>query len=36
MPLMMKMAMNPEKTIGPEQRYVIDWDARVAGDPALR
>jgi 2-polyprenyl-6-methoxyphenol hydroxylase-like FAD-dependent oxidoreductase len=36
MPLMMRTAMNPEKTIGPEQRYVIDWDAPVAADPALR
>ncbi|MDW5326707.1 FAD-dependent oxidoreductase [Plantactinospora sp. KLBMP9567] len=36
MPLVMKTAMNPEKTIGPEQRYVIDWDAPVTGDPALR
>lgn len=33
MPLLMKTAMNPEKTIGPEQRYVIDWDA--PADPAL-
>ncbi|GAA0407889.1 FAD-dependent oxidoreductase [Acrocarpospora corrugata] len=29
MPLMMKTVMNPEKTIGPEQRYMIDWDAPV-------
>jgi 2-polyprenyl-6-methoxyphenol hydroxylase-like FAD-dependent oxidoreductase len=36
MPLMMRIAMNPEKTIGPEQRYVIDWDAPVTADPALR
>jgi 2-polyprenyl-6-methoxyphenol hydroxylase-like FAD-dependent oxidoreductase len=36
MPLMMKTAMNPEKTIGPEQRYMIDWDAPVTADPALR
>ena len=36
MPLMMKAAMNPEKTIGPEQRYVIDWDTPVTVDPALR
>ena len=28
----MKIAMNPEKTIGPEQRYVIDWDAPVTAD----
>ncbi|WP_203855968.1 FAD-dependent oxidoreductase [Plantactinospora mayteni] len=36
MPLLMKTAMKPEKTIGPEQRYVIDWDAPVTADPALR
>jgi len=36
MQLMMKTAMNPEKTIGPEQRYVIDWDAPVTAEPALR
>ena len=36
MPLMMKTAMNPEKTIGPEQRYVIDWDAPVTMETALR
>ncbi|MEO3924201.1 FAD-dependent monooxygenase [Micromonosporaceae bacterium B7E4] len=36
MPLLMKTAMNPEKTIGPEQRYVIDWDAPVTAEPALR
>ncbi|SBT46046.1 FAD-dependent monooxygenase [Micromonospora auratinigra] len=29
MPLFVKAAMNPEKTIGPEQRYVIDWDEPV-------
>ncbi|WP_327121639.1 FAD-dependent monooxygenase [Nocardia sp. NBC_01730] len=27
MPLMVKTLMNPEKTMGPEQRYRIDWDA---------
>ncbi|GAA0582868.1 FAD-dependent monooxygenase [Actinomadura livida] len=27
MPLMMKTFLNPEKTLGPEQRYTIDWDA---------
>ncbi|GAA0981372.1 FAD-dependent monooxygenase [Acrocarpospora macrocephala] len=32
MPLLMKTAMKPEKTIGPEQRYVIDWDAPVTAD----
>ena len=36
MPLLMKTAMNPEKTTGPEQRYVIDWDAPVTAEPALR
>jgi 2-polyprenyl-6-methoxyphenol hydroxylase-like FAD-dependent oxidoreductase len=36
MPLLTKTAMKPEKTIGPEQRYVIDWDAPVTADPALR
>ncbi|MEV5413485.1 NAD(P)/FAD-dependent oxidoreductase [Thermopolyspora sp. NPDC052614] len=30
MPLMLKTVMNPEKTLGPEQRYVIDWDAPVS------
>jgi 2-polyprenyl-6-methoxyphenol hydroxylase-like FAD-dependent oxidoreductase len=29
MPLLMKTAMNPERTIAPEQRYVIDWDTPV-------
>ncbi|WP_320065172.1 FAD-dependent monooxygenase [Micromonospora sp. RTGN7] len=29
MPLAMKTFLNPEKTLGPEQRYRIDWDARV-------
>jgi hypothetical protein len=28
MPVMFKM-MNPEKTMGWEQRYTIDWDASV-------
>ena len=36
MPLLMKTAMNPERTTGPEQRYVIDWDAPVTAEPALR
>ncbi|MBM0229979.1 MULTISPECIES: FAD-dependent monooxygenase [Micromonospora] len=36
MPLLMKTAMNPEKTLGPEQRYVIDWDAPVSPVPAAR
>ncbi|MFC6085846.1 FAD-dependent oxidoreductase [Sphaerisporangium aureirubrum] len=35
-PLFMKIAMNPEKTMAQEQRYVIDWDAPVTSDPALR
>ncbi|MCI4062188.1 FAD-dependent monooxygenase [Micromonospora sp. R77] len=30
MPLLVRTAMDPEKTIGAEQRYLIDWDARVA------
>jgi 2-polyprenyl-6-methoxyphenol hydroxylase-like FAD-dependent oxidoreductase len=29
MPIFLKLAMKPEKTIGPEQRYRIDWAARV-------
>lgn len=29
MRLMMKTAMKPERNLGPEQRYRIDWDARV-------
>jgi 2-polyprenyl-6-methoxyphenol hydroxylase-like FAD-dependent oxidoreductase len=28
MPLVMKVAMNPEKMLGPEQRFTIDFDAR--------
>jgi len=36
MPLLMKTAMNPERTIGPEQRYIIDWDTPVTAEPALR
>jgi 2-polyprenyl-6-methoxyphenol hydroxylase-like FAD-dependent oxidoreductase len=32
MPLLMRTAMKPEKTIGPEQRYVIDWDAPATAD----
>lgn len=27
MPLLTRTAMNPERTLGPEQRYVIEWDA---------
>jgi len=33
MPLFFKL-MNFEKTIGPEQRYAIDWDERVTVPPA--
>ncbi|MGV9613144.1 FAD-dependent oxidoreductase [Nocardia xishanensis] len=29
MPLMVKTVMNPEKTVGAERRYRIDWDAQV-------
>jgi 2-polyprenyl-6-methoxyphenol hydroxylase-like FAD-dependent oxidoreductase len=36
MPLLMRTAMNPEKTIGPEQRYVIDWHAPATADPSPR
>ncbi|WP_433337669.1 FAD-dependent monooxygenase [Spirillospora sp. CA-294931] len=27
MPLMLRTFLNPERTLGPEQRYRIDWDA---------
>ncbi|WP_049574221.1 FAD-dependent oxidoreductase [Nonomuraea sp. SBT364] len=30
MPLAMRTVMAPERAVGPEQRYVIDWDAPVA------
>jgi 2-polyprenyl-6-methoxyphenol hydroxylase-like FAD-dependent oxidoreductase len=30
MPLVTRVAMNPEKMLGPEQRYTIDFDAPVA------
>ncbi|MCL2516908.1 MAG: FAD-dependent monooxygenase [Microbacteriaceae bacterium] len=30
MPLIIKAAMDPEKTFGPDLRYRIDWDERVA------
>ncbi|TDC95719.1 FAD-dependent monooxygenase [Actinomadura sp. 7K507] len=30
MPVMMRTVLNPEKTLGPEQRHKIDWDAPVA------
>lgn len=36
MPLLVKTAMNPEKTVGPEQRYVIDWDAPVTSELVSR
>ncbi|MEV4813444.1 FAD-dependent oxidoreductase [Micromonospora avicenniae] len=36
MPLLMRTAMNPERTLGQEQRHVIDWDAPVTTEPALR
>jgi 2-polyprenyl-6-methoxyphenol hydroxylase-like FAD-dependent oxidoreductase len=36
MPLVTKVAMNPEKMLGPEQRYAIDFDAPVAPVPARR
>ncbi|MFG1898379.1 FAD-dependent monooxygenase [Micromonospora zamorensis] len=36
MPLLVRTAMDPEKTIAHEQRYVIDWDAPVTAEPALR
>jgi 2-polyprenyl-6-methoxyphenol hydroxylase-like FAD-dependent oxidoreductase len=40
MPILMRLfiavAMKPEKTIGVEQRYRIDWDAPVASEPLLR
>ncbi|WP_431962186.1 FAD-dependent oxidoreductase [Nocardia sp. bgisy134] len=32
MPLMVKTVMNPEKTMGAEQRYRIDWDAPVQSE----
>jgi len=30
MPVALKTFLNPEKTLGPEQRYQIEWDAPVA------
>ncbi|MEU8220035.1 FAD-dependent monooxygenase [Micromonospora taraxaci] len=36
MPLLVRTAMDPEKTVADEQRYVIDWDAPVTAEPALR
>ncbi|MEU7633609.1 FAD-dependent monooxygenase [Nocardia sp. NPDC049220] len=35
MPLMAKTVMNPEKTMGPEQRYRIDWDAPADSELAM-
>lgn len=35
MPLFFKV-MNFEKTMGPEQRYTIDWNARVTDEQALK
>ncbi|OUC95901.1 monooxygenase, partial [Streptosporangium minutum] len=32
MPLAMKTFLNPEKTLGAEQRYRIDWQAPVTAD----
>lgn len=34
MPLMVRTVMNPEKTMGAERRYRIDWDAPVQREPA--
>ena len=36
MPLFIAVAMKPEKTIGVEQRYRIDWAAPATSDPLLR
>ncbi|MEV0294625.1 FAD-dependent monooxygenase [Nocardia sp. NPDC050710] len=33
MPLLSRTVMNPEKTVGHEQRYRIDWDAPVQSEP---
>lgn len=30
MPVLGRLVMRPERTLGPEQRFRIDWDARVA------
>lgn len=32
MPVALKTFLNPESTLGPEQRYHIDWDASVADE----
>ncbi|WP_026929792.1 FAD-dependent oxidoreductase [Glycomyces tenuis] len=34
MPLLIKAAMNPEKTFGPTQRHRIDWDAPATAEGA--
>ncbi|MFC4125173.1 FAD-dependent monooxygenase [Nocardia rhizosphaerae] len=36
MPLMVRTVMNPEKTMGDERRYRIDWDAPVQREPAAK
>ncbi len=36
MPLFIKVAMKPEKMLGPVQRYRIDWDKPVATESLLR
>ena len=36
MPLLVRTAMDPERTVADEQRHVIDWDAPVTTEPALR
>ncbi|MET8529981.1 FAD-dependent monooxygenase [Micromonospora sp. NPDC005172] len=36
MPLLVRTAMDPERTIAHEQRYTIDFDAPVTAEPALR
>lgn len=32
MPLALKTFLNPERTLGPEQRYHIDWDTPVSSE----
>ncbi|MDG4805709.1 NAD(P)/FAD-dependent oxidoreductase [Micromonospora sp. WMMD1120] len=36
MPLMVRTVLDPERTIADEQRHVIDFDAPVTAEPALR
>ncbi|MBM7490340.1 2-polyprenyl-6-methoxyphenol hydroxylase-like FAD-dependent oxidoreductase [Micromonospora luteifusca] len=36
LPLMVRTMLDPEKTVAEEQRYVINWDAPVTMEPALR